>query len=80
MVFVSMNVSLVRLKWKGAEKHRHFDVPVVVPIIGTAACLLLLCFGKGEDWITAGGLIAVILALYAITRPKHEVIAKMVEE
>lgn len=80
MVFVSMNVSLVRLKWKGAEKHGHFDVPVVVPILGAAACLLLLCFGKGEDWLTAGGLVAVILALYAITRPKQEVIAKMVEE
>lgn len=80
MVFVSMNVSLVRLKIKGTEKHGHFDVPVVVPILGAAACLLLLCFGKGEDWLTAGGLMAVILALYAITRPKHEVIAKMVED
>lgn len=80
LVFVSMNVSLIRIKWKGTKKHKYFDVPVIVPALGALACMALLVNGKAEDWLTAGGLIAVILALYGITRPKYEVISKMVDE
>ena len=80
LVFVTMNCSLLRLKWVGESEKAAFDVPAVVPALGLAGCLLLLGFGKLEDWATAGILLAVILAAYAIARPKREVIARMVEE
>jgi amino acid transporter len=80
LVFVSMNLSLIRIKWKGRRKHEHFDVPMIVPALGTIACVALLLNGNGGDWLTAGGLIALILALYGITRPKYEVISRMVDE
>lgn len=41
-VFTIANVSLIRLKAKGEAKKDVFQVPVLVPWIGAATCLLLL--------------------------------------
>lgn len=78
MVFVGMNVSLIRIKTKGgAVEKAYFDIPLIVPILGTVGCAILLCFGKTEDWYTAGGLVAFIVLLYAITRPKRAAIEQV---
>jgi APA family basic amino acid/polyamine antiporter len=80
LVFVTMNLSLIRLKIKGESERAAFDVPAFVPALGLVGCLVLLCFGKSADWLTAGVLLAVILSLYAVARPNREAIARMVEE
>lgn len=80
LVFVTMNLSLIRLKIKGESERAAFDVPAFVPALGLVGCLVLLCFGKSADWLTAGVLLAVILGLYAVARPNREAIARMVEE
>lgn len=80
LVFVSMNVSLVKIKITGGGEKPYFDIPIFVPALGALACTLLLLSGKASEWIMAGAMIAVILLMYAILRPKQAVIEKMLED
>jgi len=80
LVFLAMNLSLLKLKIRGEENRAAFDVPAFIPALGFLGCLVLLAFGKAADWLTAGVILAIILGLYAIARPSAAAIAKMVEE
>lgn len=79
LVFVTMNVSLLRIKFRGEHEKPNFDVPWPVPLVGALGCVVLLFFGKSGEWLTAGVLLAVILGLYAVARPNHEVVRRIVE-
>ncbi|RZA07014.1 MAG: amino acid permease [Proteobacteria bacterium] len=88
LVFITMNLSLLKIKF--AERNQgvssspkdpaYFRVPAIVPALGFAGCLVLLFFGKAQEWLTAGILLAVIIGLYGIVRPKHEAITRMVQD
>ncbi|MGD9294863.1 MAG: amino acid permease [Roseobacter sp.] len=44
-VFILVNLSLIRLKWKGDDKSGYYRVPFFVPVLGVATSVLL--FGSG---------------------------------
>lgn len=80
-VFTVVNVALVILKFRPNEPRGRFEVPFVIPLLGSAVCATLLVTRvatRGKDGhfdlaapLTAGVLIAVIILLYAVLRPKH---------
>ncbi len=80
-VFTIVNIALVILKFRPAEPKGRFEVPFIIPVLGAAVCATLLITrvaarGKDgyHDWAapaTAGVLIALIIALYLVLRPKH---------
>ncbi|MFQ1701259.1 APC family permease [Loktanella agnita] len=41
LVFILVNVALIRLKWRGDNGSDHFTVPMVVPVMGVLTSLLL---------------------------------------
>ena len=65
-VFVAVNVSALLLR-DDRVAHDHFEVPLVIPPLGIAACLLVMSQVEGETWIRAGALLAlgVVLSLAA---------------
>jgi basic amino acid/polyamine antiporter, APA family len=79
LVFVAMNLSLLKIKFSKVGPRPHFDVPAFVPALGVVGCVLLLFSGKASEWTLAGIMIVIILALYAIMRPKQAAIEKMVD-
>ena len=44
-VFILVNVSLIRLKWKPASETPHFRVPLLVPVLGVITSILLFAAG-----------------------------------
>lgn len=80
-VFSIVNVALVILKLRSDEPRGRFEVPLIVPLLGAIVCATLLFNrvalpGKGgvRDWaapLTAGILIAVIVVMYLVMRPKN---------
>ncbi|MBX2986837.1 MAG: amino acid permease [Bdellovibrionaceae bacterium] len=79
LVFVLMNLSLIRLKMRPVGAPPPFDVPLIIPVLGAAICFGLLMFGQMKDYLVAGGLLAVIVVLYFVMRPDGETIRKMME-
>ena len=79
-VFVVVNLALVVLKFRPAEQAAvrpgTFEVPWVVPALGAAVCATLIgarVFGEGADRrapLTAGAIVAVIVVLFLVMRPK----------
>lgn len=67
LVFISTNVAVLVLRRDRVE-HPHFRVWTVVPYLGVASCLLLLSQQEVIVWLYALVLLAVGLALYALTR------------
>ncbi|PSL13585.1 APC family permease [Shimia abyssi] len=45
LVFVLVNLSLIRLKYKGVSSGAHFQVPLAVPILGVATSAMLFAAG-----------------------------------
>ena len=76
-VFTVVNGALIVLKLRPGEGRGAFEVPVVVPALGALVCVSLLVnrifVGDWRAPAIAGGLIAGILVLYALTRPEHVV-------
>ncbi|WP_084165129.1 APC family permease [Skermanella stibiiresistens] len=75
LVFSIVNGALVILKLRPEEPAGGFEVPIFVPILGAIVCAALLVnrFATG-DWqapVIAGAILAGILALYAVMRPRH---------
>lgn len=68
IVFTVINASLIVLKNRPGEPRGTFEVPVVIPIVGMAICLLLIAHAQRRELVLAGGLLLVILGLYAATR------------
>lgn len=71
--FVLVNLALVVLKVR-EKSTGHFDVPVIVPILGAMVCLAMLSQAKAPECITAGIILAVIAGLYFVVRPSREAI------
>lgn len=78
MCFVVVNISLVVLQRK-EKVDESFEVPAFVPVLGALVCLAMLSRAKAEEWMIAGSLVAVIVLLYFVLRPKAEAVAKMAE-
>jgi uncharacterized integral membrane protein len=77
--FVVVNGALIVLKRRAGEPPGGFEVPLVVPVLGSLVCAALIAVrvttpdaaGRFE-WrapATAGAVLAIILLLYAIQRP-----------
>ncbi|MEC5198617.1 APA family basic amino acid/polyamine antiporter [Arthrobacter sp. PL16] len=66
-VFLSTNIAVIVLK-KDTVEHKHFRIPVVVPYLAIASCVLLLTQQTAEIWLRTGILLAVGLALYGAQR------------
>lgn len=73
LVFIVVNASLFVLIRRPGEDKGKFEVPSVLPLIGGGICFgLLITRLYSGDWVApalAGGLLAGILAIYAIHRP-----------
>lgn len=72
-VFAVVNGALFILQGRPGEPAGRFEIPRAVPAAGTAICLALVALRvSSSDWhapVMAGGLLAGILALYALLRP-----------
>lgn len=73
-VFAVVNGALFILKGRPGEPAGRFEIPRWVPAVGTVTCVVLVGLRVySSDWhapALAGGLLAGILALYALLRPK----------
>ena len=73
-VFSVVNAALAVLKMRPGEKPGAFEIPLAVPLIGATVCAILVVFrintGSIEAPRIAGVLLAGILLIYAILRPK----------
>ncbi|SNS77204.1 amino acid/polyamine/organocation transporter, APC superfamily [Geodermatophilus saharensis] len=65
-VFLSTNTAVLVLRRDRVEAP-HFRTPLVLPVLGTASCLLLLWRQEARTWAFAGVLPALGLLLYAVT-------------
>lgn len=72
--FMIVNSSLVILKYRKNESVGSFEVPTIVPILGTVVCGCLLAFAKGPELKTAGVILAAIAILYLALKPKAEAV------
>jgi APA family basic amino acid/polyamine antiporter len=66
-VFIMVNVSVLVLRRDPVE-HDHFRAPSVLPVIGAITCVGLLTRQDGETFLFAGGMMAVGVVLYMISR------------
>ena len=75
-VFTLVNGALVILKQREGDIAGCFNAPTFVPVLGAAICLVMIVARvRQEDWrgpAIAGGLIAMILVLYALTRSPRQ--------
>lgn len=72
--FVAVNLSLVALKRRKSEKKGRFEIPVIIPVLGTAISLLMLCSAGWQELRLAGILIAGMVLLYflvALRKKSH---------
>lgn len=77
LCFTLVNLALVVIKRRSDEPKGSFEIPSVIPILGAGVCVALLTHAKGPEWTTAGGIMAVIAALYFILRPKPDSLEKL---
>lgn len=57
-VFISTNTAVLVLR-KDKVEHRHFRVPVVVPYLALASCVVLLLQQGADIWLRAAILLAI---------------------
>lgn len=69
-VFIVINAALIALKRRPGEPAGAFEVPSFVPVCGIVACGAMLLNAKPKAVLTAGGLLAIIVILYLVMRPK----------
>lgn len=76
LVFIVVNASLFVLIRRPGEEPGKFELPQALPLLGAGVCFgLLVTRLMSSDWVApalAGGLIAGILAIYAIYRPQAQ--------
>jgi basic amino acid/polyamine antiporter, APA family len=66
VVFVSTNTAVLVLR-RDRVDHRHFRVPVVLPVLALASCVVLLTRLEGGVWLRGLLLLAVGVVLYLVT-------------
>jgi amino acid transporter len=64
-VFITVNVAALLLR-RDQVGHEHFKVPFVVPLLGIAACVVVMTQIEAETWLRAGALLCLGLGLWAI--------------
>ncbi len=69
-VFIAMNLALLVLKRRPGEPRGRFEVPAAVPIGGILVCGLMIAHAKRAEIQVSGIIVAAILILYAVLRPK----------
>lgn len=74
--FILVNMALVVLKLR-EKSTGHFDVPLIVPVLGALVCLAMLSQAKAPEIMTATAILAGIVALYFVVRPSPEAIEKI---
>ena len=67
LVFAVVNVSVLVLR-RDTVPHRHFHAPTALPLIGVAVIVLLLTQTEAHVFGWAGGLLALGVVLYGVTR------------
>jgi basic amino acid/polyamine antiporter, APA family len=72
--FILVNFSLVILKNRKNEPPGSFEVPSIIPILGSLVCAMLLFSAEKPELMTAGIILAVIAAFYFILKPRTEAI------
>ncbi|HEY5792587.1 MAG TPA: amino acid permease [Chthoniobacterales bacterium] len=86
LVFGLMNGSLIVLRRRKGEEPGGFEIPVFVPVLGALVCLGLVAtrvFGTAggvEAVRIAGVMLAGIVILYFVVRPKAEAMAAEIPE
>ncbi|HEU4737206.1 MAG TPA: APC family permease [Solirubrobacterales bacterium] len=66
-VFITVNVAALVLR-RDPVGHAHFEVPFVLPLLGIAACSVVMTQIEAETWLRAGVLLCLGLALWTIQR------------
>lgn len=74
--FILVNMALVVLKLR-EKSTGHFDVPLIVPVLGALVCFAMLSQAKAPEIMTATAILAGIVALYFVVRPSPEAIEKI---
>ncbi|HLL88743.1 MAG TPA: APC family permease [Tepidisphaeraceae bacterium] len=79
--FVVVNAALIVLKRRPDEPRGGFEVPVVVPALGSLVCLALIVVrvltpvwdknASHTPTLIAGGIVAAIIVLYLVLRPAN---------
>ena len=62
-VFIVVNVAVLVLRRERVE-HHHFRVPTAVPVLGIAACVLVMTQTESDAWLRAGILLLAGLGLW----------------
>lgn len=76
LCFTLVNVALIVLQRK--EKiPGTFSVPAFIPFFGALVCMAMLTQARQLELTIAGGIMAVIVALYFVLRPNQKAIAEM---
>ena len=80
VVFTAMNVALFILQRRPGEAKAPFEIPSAIPAAGAIICagMIVVRVATG-DWrapALAGALLAVILLLYAVSRPRADEIVQ----
>jgi APA family basic amino acid/polyamine antiporter len=70
-VFILINAALLVLQRRRGEAKGFFEVPAFVPAGGLLVSLLLLAHARAAELILAGWLLAGIVVLYFIVRPRQ---------
>jgi amino acid transporter len=66
-VFIVVNVSVLVLR-RDPVDHDHFQVPSALPVLGIAACVLVISQVEAETFLRAGALLLLGLLLWALER------------
>jgi amino acid transporter len=66
-VFILVNVSVLVLR-RDEPEHDHFHAPAILPIIGAIVCAGLLTRQEARTFAFAGGLLALGVLLYLVSR------------
>ncbi|RLV54846.1 amino acid permease [Aeromicrobium phragmitis] len=66
-VFVSTNAAVLVLR-RDPVTHEHFHAWTAVPVLAVISCLVLLSQQSADVWLRGGLIIAVGVALYALTK------------
>ena len=68
--FASMNLALIILKNRPQEPRGRIEIPRVIPGLGLGVCMLILVHAKRAELIVAGILLAGIVVLYLLMKPR----------
>lgn len=78
--FMMVNLALVALKHRKDEPKGRFEIPTIVPLLGTIVCALMLSYAKLEEFRVAGAILCVIVVLYFVIRPSSAAIERSLGE